>query len=328
MPVNTTHMKHHLYNRLLKIYIFSALTLSLALGVACSKQANNIEPDSLAKPQLWTGDTVKLESDYMAFKNREVWDNTLAYLRNHNDSFLDAWESHYSFTSYRTAHSNDSAVNVPDDPFFETVMSPYHMVRIGDSIFNVDESAELVYVLKTISESGIISLRQKSIIPGVIDTFSTDYEVLWPETGAPDGGPILSVLACGGAGKGTNRDLPLYYNNNAYEVYLYSHYKRHGVYYTVVQSIEHKKIGQNKKSSKTRLLMETYNWYWKVKGTCTEFSPSNTSYEEYNVYDLRRASYGSSRALSDFHFETVFEWDEVVNDPSKVNFFQLDLDPK
>lgn len=76
-----------------------ALLLIAIVSSSCSKKSDVLKTE-LPERMNWTGDTVKKESDYMAFKNRRVWDNTMAYLRDRNDSLLDIWEDTYGFDSY------------------------------------------------------------------------------------------------------------------------------------------------------------------------------------------------------------------------------------
>ncbi len=274
---------------------------------SCAKK-EPISPPILQGPQLWTGDTVKKENDYMAFKNRYVFENTIQHLAALNsDSAYSVWESNYSFVSLRSLHENDTTDYEVEDPLLATFLNSDKMVRIGDSLFLIDFVIGRVYVCKSITSTNIANLRNKVYTSGIIDTFNSRHALLWPEDFPNGNGPELRVMACSENGAPDKKDKPNTYRSGAVVVDVKSCYEKAGVYFSVIHKIQHRAQGQGKKSYQATITIESlYNWAWKAK--CRDEMTDDFESTQTNVYGKDVRPYHSSRGLHSFNFITDFTW--------------------
>lgn len=301
-------------NRYIKLNTFAIFTLIIFMLSSCDKE---ISPKKPIKPSFsWIDTVIRVETysgyTFMAFETVSIWENTQTYLETFSDSLLGVWENSYSFTSMRHFYSNDTLDQMPvEDPYVAACLSPEGFIQISEKLYKINVSQDLIYVLSEISDSNFDRLLNEEVIPGTIDTYSLWIPVLIPEQELKRTAPVMKKMSTNSnPGKTKSHDGDPWtpeWDYSDYDLDAKLVYQPVGIYFSIINKIQHRAKGGGPKSARTYLKLENVGyWYYtpKNRSQISDYGAPDGN----DLYELSHRTYNGIRPLESFNITTRFYW--------------------
>jgi len=214
-----------------------------------------------------------------------------------------------------------------EDPYVAACLSPEGFIQISEKLYKINTSQELIYVLSEISDSNFDRLLNEEIEPGIIDTYSLWIPVLIPEQELKKAAPVMKLM-----NTTTNPSKIKAYDGDPwtpewdysdYDVDGKLVYQPVGIYFSIVNKIQHRAKGGGPKSARTYLKLENVDfWYYTPKNR-SQVSSCGAP-DGYNLYELSYRTYNGIRPLESFDITTRFYW--IRKDNNTLNDGDLHIE--